>query len=63
METALLKEKIKDSIIKMHNYLRAQDYYEDISSYALYTDDSYMSITMILIQILILIRKGMISIT
>ncbi len=47
METALLKEKIKDSIIKMHNYLRAQDYYEDISSYALYTDDSYMSITMI----------------
>ena len=47
METGLSKKKIKESIIKMHNYLKTQDYYEDINSYALYTDDGYMSITMI----------------
>lgn len=47
METGLSKEKMKESIIKMHNYLKAQDYYENINSYALYTDDGYMSITMI----------------
>lgn len=62
METGLSKKKIKESIIKMHNYLKTQDYYEDINSYALYTDDGYMSITMILIQILILIRRRMINI-
>lgn len=47
METGLTKEKIKESIIKMLNYLKTQDYYEDINSYALYTDDGCMSITMI----------------
>ena len=40
METGLSKKKIKESIIKMHNYLKTQDYYEDINSYALYTDFS-----------------------
>lgn len=47
MKKNLLKEKIISSILEMHNYLKMQDYYEDINSYALYTDDSLMSISLI----------------
>lgn len=47
MEKKLLKEKITSSILDMYNYLKKQDYYEDINSYALYSDDSYMSLTLV----------------
>lgn len=47
MEKKLLEEKIINSILEMHNYLKMQVYYEDINSYALYTDDGFMSMSFI----------------
>ena len=40
-----LKEDIYNSTLGMYGYLKKQDYYKDINSYALYTDDSFMSIS------------------
>ena len=47
MDKDRLKKCIMESIIKMHSYLKEQGYYEDINSYALYTDDGYMSLSML----------------
>lgn len=47
MEKDRLKKNIMESIFKMHSHLKEQGYYEDINSYALYTDDGYMSLSML----------------
>lgn len=47
MDKDRLKKCIMESIIKMHSHLKEQGYYEDINSYALYTDDGYMSLSML----------------